>query len=882
MGNLVLTCYSESIHNYNDPLTGYVWKVEFYDKQGTPSADTGTIKKLQLRTNGPSKSLFKQFVVPRSCSFELVITSAADDTFLDSIITGEELQFYIVVYKESTVEFRGYIQRENIFIPDIGYNNKTVSITATDMLGVLSHFEYKKLDDTAFTGTETLLQHLLNILKAARVDEMYGATDQFLEISPRFYESSMNDKINGDPMTQARLNHEAFTTFEERTRVEWTIIESPIPTINDIHFPTIIKLPNEPVNFSTCAEVLDQICFLQLAQMQQIRGIYTFKSIPQKVNLSYKRWVYLKDGTQDQYGNFSSNITVDQTLTYKKRGGNFTFLQPLKRVQIDHKLGAAINLLKGYTWDNFNNPLYSSIADISNAGNAKLSVSFVITPQTIEESTEYADGSRWWPHRFLFKIQIQIGAFYLKRTYTGDDRDGNPLYSDITWESSLNHVYVMSNIVGPVNYYEQPAANVILETPEILASGALSVRVELDSVIDFEGNTLPSDGQFSYTIPDEPPYNVDYYFSWKSYNNYIRVHSDDQEQNINARSFARYTTDIDLKHTEIFKREVTIGDDPDNTNFYKLQIYNGTSWVDSIEWQVLGAGTAYALNDLLSREIAALRADLRRLMIGEFICTERNIAPDTRLSYDSLIYIMISGNYDTHRETMAGEWIEINYETGKTTGKQKKTITDLIDTAPDKRDPLKPKPKPAVTVNKNPRDYEPYITKTSKPLSSGAITTLEINPSGFPIFAGDVIRILDPYTGNNEEIELLEDVGPNATEITVNKTLTHDYPNAAEVFTIPNRAQRKVYQRITGVTTAYITITVAPLPDPAKYSLAVMRRKMFNTFKGGNRLIYIDTGATFTRPWEFKVDKANERLTFLRALAASDVIETEFEPNVTI
>ena len=665
---LVATIEHKSQHHFIQSTGGHDWKILLFNKSEDPDATKTLVfnrKAITISANGQSKNLFQR-IVPTNIKFSIEIRDAADEAILNDIIAADENEYYVKVYRDDVFTFAGYVLRDQIIIQD-SYFPYGVELQALDGLSLLSEYDYKAPDDTAFTGQATILEHVLNCLKTVYVDELYDDNQEILGVSLAFYENNMGDLL-GCPAAQTRVDHQAFTEWEERTYYE---VEIRTILFLNIPFPVAVNV-TEPVNFTNAYDVLEQILLLFNARIVYEQGVYHIVTLNNYVNASYRVFYYDKSGVEQQAATWAHNITHDRGYTYATAGRTFTFLQPVKRVIIDHELGQIKNLIDGFVWNYENETIICGLTTLDHTtGDATLDINIPILLEPIERN----DFDEWPNFRYLFKATIKVGDTWLKRTYDGADSSGEPLYSEVSWSTSEAWYYFASPKLLDYHATGQPfpVVNLSLITPPIVSSGELCFGVEF--VAAFGSVIYSTSGIFTSVDYVGDPYNFEFYFGYKAERGHVSVISEATDINQDAATFIRYTSDVALRNTKEIKEVIKIGDDAATQNNYRLQIHNGSDWVDSESWYLLGTPGALKIGALLAQSMASLRANLKRVMKGSFIFKERMCFPSTRITSDGYTYIQLLGGYNSELETVTnGEWIEVISSPGKTTIKASNKI----------------------------------------------------------------------------------------------------------------------------------------------------------------------------------------------------------------
>jgi len=655
----VLTCVSWSSQHVSS-LDGHEWIVEFHDREEAGTFETKTYfrgKAVDINLQGPSRNIFATFAASVA-RFDLIVQGANETNFLDDLLNGYEKQMYAKVFRSGIEVFRGYFIRNQIIIKDepLPYD---VQLTLMDSINLLDEYDYKDTDDTGLSGIVTFKDHILQVLASCFADQIFQAGEEILVTSVPYWETSMETTAK-DPLDMARVDHLAFTEYETRNYVEFDVLDLPDP-LNDV----LIPIPKEEItvsDYSTCAEVINRLCRLFYARFYFARGKYHFVSYFQYTKGLYNVFVYQKGVALPTVTSHDHNLAVNKAIPLpvndKQAGGTFTFDQPLKRVVINHDVGVAVNVIQGLTWDWQNNDTITGIINIDNTGDPTLSISIGGEVLTYEDDVDPPDNPYRILHRYILGVRIKVGNFYLNRQWQNTfDIDGNPEYGELAWSADPNaRVEIVTKYV--VAGIEERIVEQFI-TPVLLGPGLLDMTVFVQDILLADGASLPTGGSFQVeTSPGEFDF-FQYIWTWSSYNNSMRINSDNEEENLQSRTFIRYTGEIDQQNTGKPDFDVKLGDIAGAANYNKIQIWTGSAWQDSAVWQVDGAGDALPILEHVVNHMAAMRTGIRWVMLGQLISKDEMIYPDSRIAYRGVTFLTMNGTYNSEKERINGQFYQL-------------------------------------------------------------------------------------------------------------------------------------------------------------------------------------------------------------------------------
>ena len=126
-----------------DPATfNFGYELEIHDRD-YPSAATqiSEISSDGAVISQKGSSDMNKVIVPTILSFTMFINSAAEQSFLEDLISGDEERFYVKLYHRQQLIFTGYILIEQVS-QDINGSYRALNITATDGLTRLKEINY--------------------------------------------------------------------------------------------------------------------------------------------------------------------------------------------------------------------------------------------------------------------------------------------------------------------------------------------------------------------------------------------------------------------------------------------------------------------------------------------------------------------------------------------------------------------------------------------------------------------------------------------------------------------------------------------------------------------------------------------------------------------
>lgn len=725
--------YSEFNNLRNEHFTIEVWDTDFAGTATTfnPGADGFSISYKgdnQERTGT---------VIATECSVAFRVETADHETFLTDIIASKESRFTLKITKGTGTPTLFWV---GLIITDIGGLNEEYNpfftIKAVDGLGLLKDVEY--MDGVNFyTGKETLKQQLVNALtKLEYVDTHFATTERFLRIGVDWWEETMTNNSTNDPLALTYTDQAVWLTYKKNV-----------------------------TEARSCYEVIDNIMRCFGARITQHEGVFWVEQITYRTASTIVLRSYDKAGTYLSSNNFSDQNVINQTANGALfTGGVYEFFAPLSEARHTFNLNLRTNLLAGQT---FSTGVVSNVtvnrAIDANGGATTLRLTGNIVINIY--NTTYS-GNLNTPRFAIFKCQLKIGSYYLKRGYTSQNYQ--VAFGAMSWETSANFFYLaveMPNGVPTIgNVYNYSQLQDITTPP--LPSAASAGSFEFGIIWD----TLTLGGLSDFT---ESFNFLKQYLEAFSFGNPV----------LNDDAWEYETLNPDVENTLIHETECLIGNSDNPNAVGALWVKPAADYVLADDW---GDGA-----DTPDRDIEKLNIEL---VVGGQQTPIRRLSgtlygPLTllgRVVWQSTNWLLLGGTYNAAGAQMQGEWFELNYDGAglSTSGPiryKKQGIPGLPEAPPDD-------PGSGNSTGKNVYNlpaaapgtllYPVAVARTLDEISPGVITSVDITSTleDDDFVDGDFIVLLNPMTGFFEELEVTVSSNTGDDHITVLGTLVGSYP----------------------------------------------------------------------------------------------------------
>lgn len=570
-------------------------------------------------------------IISSKVSMGIYINDSIKENFMLDLIDSEEGRFKLKIEKKIAGVFElfwvGTIITDQVSFEDISYPF-IFRITAIDQLGALSTIDYTD-DGATYTGTETLLGHIFNVVNKTNLAYFHGANEQFFSTLINWYDD--NHQYDGvdryDPLAITRIDHLAFYEEDEEGNVK--------------HF--------------SCQYVLKQIATAFGARLYQTGGMIFMEQLNERESLFGYYFFYKKDGTFESKSLYSSTINIDgQPHQTQLAGGVFSFLPGLKHVSLEYQHESGRNLLGGTTWtvDGGQNVVVGSI--ISDQVTTTLSFD-----ATLYLKTKFLGATTTSIWRFEFYLTVKHGTKYLKREIT-DNGFGGFTTGLMEWSDTLAYYEISS-----VYMFEPLLLNIPInfQTPVLpLQEGILEVNFEYAGL--YRKPDQNGSGGVLWTFPPSPDI---FYDDWAMISPKIELFEDGKAANLENTRVYQINNDTYPNNTQTLEFETSIGDAITHVTRTKLEIFNGTDWDDSTAWSINQNGSSLSIMELMIKEVIAGQKRGTYMYNGSFILFYGFF--QTRLSYFGRNYLMMSGSLKAGQDTWSGTWFGINIvRTGLTFG----------------------------------------------------------------------------------------------------------------------------------------------------------------------------------------------------------------------
>jgi len=745
-------------HSEYVSFSGDQYRIEIWDSEytGDSTEFTSGSDGFSLRYEGEGSSA-EGVILATSCEIAFYVENTVHEELITDIGTSEEGRFMVrILWTASDLKFW-----HGMLLPDIGsweeaYYPYVLKLKATDGLASLKDVDYND-DGDEYTGKQTLLQHLLNCLtKLPYIDTFYGSGDNFISSYIDWWERRHTHNSGSQcALSQTYADHAAFITYEKSTP-----------------------------EFTSCYAVIENIMTILRARITSANGSFWIEQMSYRTASTVIGRGYTKTGTFLGTGNFSGANVINQTAGGALEAvGTYEFMAPIKRHIHTFKSLLRRNFLAGaqeWTESNFitktiNKPIQSN----SNATTLRITGNINVTI-----SSNTAPGTAMPPFVMVFRIRVKVGTKYLRRPYTITPTY-QINYEPTNWSSQPDYAYVLKLVDN--GFFLGNTTGASFTFTQVVDFMTAGVQESADN-FDF-GFALSSLIPYDGTAMNSPDFDIAYSFekaNLQAYSYGAPINTEDERE---------YNCFNDLRpnNSLVTKSLAMLGTGTDPNTVGALWVQDGASKAFADNW---GEGVETPGKDieaLVAETTVSARAVPNRILNGTLA---GNIVAMSRLHWLGEKWILLGGTWDAHNDRFSGEWYELNYSAGLSTSPPIKKIIKLIDTqvptAPTSGSTNGPTyeltTRPPATI------LTPLsLTGTGAALmlpsgaTSQAVTTIPISEilTDGDLYVGDTIAIINPLSGEWDELTVTATTEAGDTSISVSGTLNANYPINSTIFKKP-------------------------------------------------------------------------------------------------
>lgn len=693
----------------------------------------------RLRLEGSSQNRY-QPVTATTLSFDMVVQNSTHRQLITDLTASAEGRFKIKLIRNGSLRYAGNVLIDIGEYEDMSYPY-AFNVKATD-LGTLATIDHK---DTlsAYAGWETLIEHVIRCLDKTGLPEFAWATGTMLSTTANWYEDSMTTGAAQDPLALTRCHHRAFYDVESSGNIR----------------------------YMSTLDVLRQVVAIMGCTMRQSAGQFRIFQVPHYNDATPTTRHYDKDGVYLSNSASAYTVTANQTNTGARlAGGKYTWLPPLKSVNLTYKHRNWTNIIAGVTMGD--GVPYVGPELVAETNPFPLLASLRVQRTLINSSNP--NGS---PYFEKYKFRFKVGSYYLKRNLT-QILNNTPQYEQPTW------------VTSPADYYFHFVNTGFF--PQLGGSG------QLTSTFDFTIPPFPVTGDSEFDASSAGFVNASGAGVGITFGAAVEI-TGSVSINVNGEATDTvYTATNSTSSANSVDHNWTtqIGAGTSNNSIGKLQVFNGSTWSDSNipdGWTIGGTGTEYILQDLLVRQIMAGQAAPVKKMVHTVGYTAYE--PHQRLSDGTDIWAFLTGEYIAAFDDWQGEWYYIQHDPNAPTTT---TPYEIPSGGPFTPPPVKNNGWTTVPQGPTNPPYVPHFpdvpglpgggengpllpdiegiilgglggSQIATGISPGAVTSISIKEAvvANAYVVGQQISVIDPFTGVNQNFTVTANSAAGDTTISV-------------------------------------------------------------------------------------------------------------------
>lgn len=723
---------------------GHEFTVEIYDKDTVepPNAAMTISAGVKITYEG-NEALVPIFPIMFShADFNLFVRDDTEEGYLNTIIDGQEDQFYLIVYRDGSVFWRGVILKDQMKLQRSSFPYE-VKIRASDGLARLQDVNLEIPSSAGFnfiTALNAVLKETL--LQNANFDE---ENEDFLTTACRIYETDMFDAFSTsvDPLRYARANN--------------------LPRL----YTGTVK--DGVRQYKSYMQVLLDICKTFGLCAKQWNGHWYLIQVDAYNETTLRLHNYSLDCAFSIYGTSMSsgtssltNYAPAESIANKgeiQANEFYSFAPAMRQARLKvQNLENKVIVPAGY---------YSNLRALTTLGsvvsgnfNSGARIRLNLTAE-VTQST--------WPVNFLIEWQIKVkcGSNYLT------NQGGN-----VRWTTTASDFFGVTQIQS--NPGTSPAFFTLNggsggQWFDIITNSIPSTD-DLEIQVDIGFTTLAGNLSSGFTLVDVNGSIAADYF------NYVTTEAPDDE--------VQHLFGMNQDSSFVFDLgETQLADDPDTSFAGKLIISTGAAWQDSQAWGRFDAlDTTGLIVDKLLESI--YRSQQTTLKILNASIVNIDIELIGTITVDSLKLYLQRGVYNTGQDSWAGSWIQIGSYDGEGGGAASDFYDGigLTDSSSGQFGGFG-KLSPSYKMLNGFLD----VTRTAEVLT-GTMTDFDVDAVSINVAnVDDEIMVFNPYSGDTEVISLSNAWESGATNLEIN---SHAFSKSFPVGSIVAIPMRGVVSRL--------------------------------------------------------------------------------------
>lgn len=545
-------------------------------------------------------------IISSQCTFSFSYTGedSTINNLISDLIQYQEDRFYVEIRRKLTADYpvmwRGKIVQDLIKYDDLP-KSRFVEITASCGLNSLKAVSLSDLGGAL--RAENFVDLAIQILKQALPTDFWGTSNAFLRTVAEWYEVQ-HTGTSIDPLRHSRFRLKG---------VLWDFDQ------------------DGERDYVDCYEALEIMLKSWGARIFMADGKWNIIQVAQYKNDTLKENLYTfeyamfnNDPDDDNQGGntiLAENQSVTATIVPDKciTGGEYLYLPALKEVRVDYDYEGINDISKYISYFSLETLSAQTVETVDQFGTASLQIdlrtqilsdtlSGIVVPGT-HGAAQYVD----------FVYTIELNGYYLD--------GGSNIASWNTSAATYTHTVLVKD-----DGYNRTGVDDDVIVVNIPTSGDLKISLASGYIPSAQNPKPITTIKLTYVT----------------------------NQNSGKTTFVASNTTNDKSSVIADLGEVKLGDLPNSAEKYKLEVWTGSEWLESEEWQFGLAGTKYLFGEMLVLDY--LRGQKQPLLkySGQLLT---NCSFFNSISRDSKTWMFLNGTYDGRYGIWDAEWIETAYVT---------------------------------------------------------------------------------------------------------------------------------------------------------------------------------------------------------------------------
>lgn len=596
-------------------IAGISWQVDIWDADYSSSVSYIDCAEFDINSPGQDSDRFNP-ILGSEFKGKFLIENSGHQGLLDDISSDEEERFAIIVYKNSSFYWAGWIVCDLQQYPNEPFSFYA-DISATDGLKDLENIDYDN-SGTFYTGLQKFKDILINALTKSNLSQFWGTNDEFLQTIVDWWDANHPARAASiDPLDKSAV----YSQYIRKRNSAKSLF-----TLSD---------DDEPLS---CLDVITEICVCWGARIQLSEGVWRVIQVNAYADSTVYSRSYKKGGTSYGYESaLNLRKTIDGSTYYLLADHIFTTIPPLKRAQIEYQ---------------FSN--YGSLIPFSAATNGQGYYDPAVGIGRIDQDDFYLIDLKFLMNNYNTLLPTYfVGYWEMQITITTDGGTvyylkGDNLGTTVEWTTTNTDVYKIYFKWDDLQWYIVQEFRLTLDLPQAPADGTTTFKLEFIEFQDLAGNSIAG----TYTNNHRLGFAYVYYIDFDDTSGDIDYVRDPALSELhyytNPSTNNKLTADLGFKIFGGGTNMVAPG---------AIIVYDGSSnTYYSTLWEHANDGDDLDITDLLIQEYLSGQKTPKLVTSGT-ICG--SFSAHHSIVYDSKVWVFMGGSFLAKEETMNGQWFEI-------------------------------------------------------------------------------------------------------------------------------------------------------------------------------------------------------------------------------